>query len=348
MDKPLRDHNLLQAICRTNRLYNGKSQGLVVDYLGVFDDLAKALDYDPEEVEGVVESLETLKDEFPQAMQDALGHFAGVDRTLTGYEGLMSAQEAIKGNDARDAFAKDFTLVTRMWAALHPDPLLQAYADDYRWLAQVYESVKPTSGIGRLLWQSLGPKTLDLIHQHVDVREVRTDLEDLTLDADIVLELPEDERERRGREILETIRQRLLSRRGDPVFEALGERLERLRERYEMDVIGSLEWLKELLSLAKDVVATEQETEVQIVDNGKQALSQIFEEARVETTPQVIARIVDDIDEIVRATRFDGWQSTVAGEREVQKALRKTMLKYQLHKEQDLFDRAYEYIRQHY
>src|SRR5690606_23496291 len=132
-------------------------------------------------------------------------------------------------------------------------------------------------------------------------------------------------------------RQRLLSRRGDPVFEALGERLERLRERYEMDVIGSLEWLKELLSLAKDVVATEQETEVQIVDNGKQALSQIFEEARVETTPQVIARIVDDIDEIVRATRFDGWQSTVAGEREVQKALRKTMLKYQLHKEQDLF-----------
>src|SRR5690606_27851439 len=124
-------------------------------------------------------------------------------------------------------------------------------------------------------------------------------------------------------EILETIRQRLLSRRGDPKFEALGERLERLREQYELDVIGSLEWLKELLSLARDVVATEQETQVQIVDNGKEALTQIFEEARVETTPEVIARIVDDIDEIVRATRFEGWQETVVGEREVQRALRK-------------------------
>lgn len=58
--------------------------------------------------------------------------------------------------------------------------------------------------------------------------------------------------------------------------------------------------------------------------------------------------IVDDIDEVVRATRFEGWQDTVAGEREVQSVLRRTLLKYRLHKEQDLFDRAYDYVRQHY
>ncbi len=59
-------------------------------------------------------------------------------------------------------------------------------------------------------------------------------------------------------------------------------------------------------------------------------------------------RIVADIDEIVRLVRFPGWQSTTAGEREVQKALRKTLLKYQLHRDQELFDRAYGYIRQYY
>ncbi|MEZ4227263.1 MAG: hypothetical protein R3B13_40360 [Polyangiaceae bacterium] len=47
LDKPLRDHTLLQAICRTNRTYgNEKTHGLIVDYLGVFDDVAKALEPD--------------------------------------------------------------------------------------------------------------------------------------------------------------------------------------------------------------------------------------------------------------------------------------------------------------
>ena len=62
----------------------------------------------------------------------------------------------------------------------------------------------------------------------------------------------------------------------------------------------------------------------------------------------VVERIVNDIDAIVRIVRFPGWQQTIAGEREVQKALRKTLLKYKLHHEQELFDRAYEYIKQYY
>ena len=54
---------------------------------------------------------------------------------------------------------------------------------------------------------------------------------------------------------------------------------------------------------------------------------------------------MNDIDEIVR---FDGWQSTHAGEREVKLALRKTLFKYRLHQDQELFERAYGYIREYY
>jgi type I restriction enzyme R subunit len=60
------------------------------------------------------------------------------------------------------------------------------------------------------------------------------------------------------------------------------------------------------------------------------------------------AQIVEDIDEVVKVTRFDGWQWTISGEREIMKALRKTLLKYQLHKDQELFDKAHKYIREHY
>ena len=58
--------------------------------------------------------------------------------------------------------------------------------------------------------------------------------------------------------------------------------------------------------------------------------------------------LVNDIDEIVRHVRFEGWQDTHAGEREIKKALRKTLFKYKLHADTDLFDRAYGYIREYY
>jgi type I restriction enzyme, R subunit len=69
---------------------------------------------------------------------------------------------------------------------------------------------------------------------------------------------------------------------------------------------------------------------------------------RNDPTPIMVERVVGDIDEIVRLVRFDGWQTTHAGEREVKNAFRKTLFKYKLHQDQDLFDRAYGYIHQYY
>jgi len=62
----------------------------------------------------------------------------------------------------------------------------------------------------------------------------------------------------------------------------------------------------------------------------------------------MVERIVADIDEIVRLVRFPGWQHTLAGEREVKKALRKSLFKYRLHQDEELFEKAYGYIRQYY
>ena len=64
--------------------------------------------------------------------------------------------------------------------------------------------------------------------------------------------------------------------------------------------------------------------------------------------PAVVERIVNDIDQIVKVVRFPGWQTTVSGEREVQKSLRQALLKYKLHKDQQLFERGYAYIKEYY
>ena len=82
--------------------------------------------------------------------------------------------------------------------------------------------------------------------------------------------------------------------------------------------------------------------------DAKSALTELFLETKTDKTPAVVARIVDDIDEIVKVVRFDGWQTTNAGVRLVQKELRKKLLKYKLHKDQLLFERAYGYIKEYY
>lgn len=351
LDKPLRDHTLLQAICRVNRPYSEeKTHGLIVDYLGIFDDVAQALQFDEKGVRKAVSNIAELVSALPLAMQKCLAYFAGCDRTLQGYEGLIAAQECLPNNTSRDAFAADFSVLAKIWEAVSPDPELTLYEKDFRWLVQVYESLKPSTGTGRLLWHRLGAKTIELIHQNVHVDAVRDDLDTLVLDAELLQAvLGDPDPKKKGREITIKLTARLRKHSGNPKYKALAERLEDLKNRHEQGLLVSIEFLKALLELAQDVVRFERETPAaEEIDRGKAALTQLFEEAKNGSTPVMVKRVVDDIDEIVRAVRFDGWQNTHAGEREVKIALRKTLFKYKLHQDNDLFERAYGYIKEYY
>lgn len=351
LDKPLRDHTLLQAICRVNRPYSEeKTHGLIVDYLGIFDDVAQALQFDEKGVRKAVSNIAELVGKLPGALQKCLAYFAGCDRSLQGYEGLIGAQECLPNNATRDAFAGEFSVLAKIWEAVSPDPVLTQYEKDFRWLVQVYESLKPSTGTGRLLWHRLGAKTIELIHQNVHVDAVRDDLDTLVLDADLLQAvLGDPDPAKKGREITIKLTARLRKHAGNPKYKALAERLEDLKNRHEQGLLISIDFLKALLDLAKDVVRLEREAPpAEELDRGKAALTQLFEEAKNGSTPVMVKRVVDDIDEIVRAVRFDGWQNTHAGEREVKIALRKTLFKYKLHQDHGLFERAYGYIKEYY
>ena len=82
--------------------------------------------------------------------------------------------------------------------------------------------------------------------------------------------------------------------------------------------------------------------------NAKSTLTDLFLELRTDTTPAIVERIVNDIDGIVRKVRFPSWQTTDAGKRLVRSELRKALLKYQLHKDHELFEKAYGYIEEYY
>ena len=351
LDKPMKDHNLLQAICRTNRTFGQeKTHGLIVDYIGIFDDVARALDFDEKAVQRVVSNINELRKALPVQMQKCLAFFAGVDRTVGGYEGLSAAQQCLPNNETRDKFAAEYIVLGTIWEALSPDPCLGPYEKDYRWLTQVYESVKPPSGNGKLLWHALGAKTVDLINQNVHVESVRDDIETLVLDAQVLSDILKDaDPAKKGREIEIMLVARLRKHLGHPKFVALGERLEKVKERHEQGFLTSLEFLKQILEIAREVVEAEKETDPEEErDRAREALTELFSEVKSQNTHIIVERIVTDIDEIVKKVRFPDWQHTSQGERLVQKELRKALLKYKLHTDQELFDRAYAYIRQYY
>lgn len=350
LDRPLRDHTLLQAICRTNRPYGAeKTHGLIVDYLGIFDDVALALQFDEQGITKVVSNIAELKEKLPDAIQKCLEYFAGVDRALQGYEGLIAAQQCLPNDEVRDRFAADASYLSRLWEAISPDPILSSHEADYRWIVQVYESVKPVNGTGRLLWHRLGEKTIELIHNNVSVDAVSDDLETLVVDADLLEAVLGSPDPGKVKEVEIKVSARLRKHLNDPKFKALAQRLEELKSRHEQGLLVSVEFLRELLELAKDVISAEQtSSSVEQEDRGKAALTELFESAKNEQTPIMVERVVSDIDDIVRVVRFDGWQATHAGEREVKKALRRTLFKYQLHSDVDLFSRAYDYICKYY
>lgn len=351
LDKSLKDHTLLQAICRTNRKFPNKTFGRIVDYFGVFDDAAKALEFDEEVMKKVITNLNSQLEELPLVMENNLRHFDGVDRTVDGFDGLQAAQEAINTNEKRDAFASDYRQLANIWESLSPDVALEPYREDYKWLSNVYQSVKPSGpdSLGKLLWLSLGAQTKKIMYDNIHVGGIHSDMEEVVLDEVMVASLMTSKDPRAAKKIEKELIKRFKKYANQPKFIELSKRLEALRDKAEQGLISSIEFIKELCQIARETVQAEkQEQQVEVRKTGEEALTELFMELRTEDTPAVVGRIVADIDSIVKIVRFPGWQNTNAGEREVQKALRKTLLKYKLHKEEVLFNKAYMYIREYY
>ena len=351
LDKSLKDHTLLQAICRTNRKFPNKTFGRIVDYFGVFDDAAKALEFDEEVMKKVITNLSSQLEELPRIMANNLAHFEGVDRTIEGFDGLQAAQDAIGTNEKRDAFASDYRQLANIWESLSPDPALEPYRADYRWLSNVYQSVKPSGpdSLGKLLWLSLGAQTKKIMYDNIHVGGIHTDMQEVVLDETMVASLMASKDPKAAKKIEKELIKRFKKYANQPKFVELSKRLEALRDKAEQGLISSIEFIKELCQIARETIQAEkQEENVEVRKTGKEALTELFLELRTEDTPAVVGRIVADIDSIVKIVRFPGWQTTNAGEREVQKALRKTLLKYKLHKEEVLFNKAYMYIREYY
>ncbi len=94
-----------------------------MDYLGIFDDVATALDFDEKAVQKVITNLDELKKELPGVVARCLAFFPGVDRTVGGYEGLIAAQDCLPDNETRDKFAAEYSVLSVCGRRCLPTPV---------------------------------------------------------------------------------------------------------------------------------------------------------------------------------------------------------------------------------
>ncbi|MFG1523851.1 HsdR family type I site-specific deoxyribonuclease [Halobacteriovorax sp. RZ-3] len=156
VDKRLKEHNVLQAIARVNRLYPRKSEGLVIDYRGIFDDMNDAIDfyrqmegadYDPEDIKGTLfdKAKEVAKlDEMLKALKD---HFSSISNMTDDEEiGRYLADENLR----KEFYQKfrNFHNIYKLalgfaeWTYETSESDKKKYKDEYKYFAELRTVIK--------------------------------------------------------------------------------------------------------------------------------------------------------------------------------------------------------------
>jgi len=178
LDKPLKEHTLLQAIARTNRVADAKKKnGLIVDYIGVSHHLEAALSsYRAEDVQNAMRDLEGLRAELKAAHRQVLAYVKDIKRTgkdlKAEYDALV---KAIGTEDEWILFQRKVRNFVTLYEALAPDASVLELSWDLKWFAnfllygkQVFEK-KETFEQGEY-----SEKIRQMLEEHVHVTGLST------------------------------------------------------------------------------------------------------------------------------------------------------------------------------
>jgi type I restriction enzyme R subunit len=171
LDKPMRDHVLLQAIARVNRPYEDeedrrKPAGFVLDFVGIFDKLEKALAFDSDDIKDVVTGIDILKEQFERMMAVVRETYLPITAAQSGDKAIEAALDHFRDKEARDQFYQFYRELEEVYEILSPDAFLRPFVEDYQGFASLYRVVR--SGYERSIPvdRSFLRKTARLVQQH--------------------------------------------------------------------------------------------------------------------------------------------------------------------------------------
>ena len=317
LDKPMRDHVLLQAIARVNRPYEDadglvKPAGFVLDFVGIFENVKKALAFDSDEVESVIQNLDVLKEAFVKLMcEDAQQYLP-----LAKGSDDKAKQQAIayfEDKPVRETFFKFFKQVQSLYNILSPDAFLHPFIEDYQALATLYGLIRNAhSNRPSYIDKEFTTKTRKLLQEHTEgdlfalpnaVYELNeTTLREMdqsdTSDAVKVINLRK------------ALHQKVIDEgESNPYLISIGERAEAITEAYENRQMTTQEALAEFRRSAEEYARAAREQVQMNLDNNTYAVYTVLRNVIDDVNPEQ-ARAVDQVFAQFPDYRWDDHQQS--------------------------------------
>jgi type I restriction enzyme R subunit len=256
LDKPLRDHTLLQAIARVNRPYENealemvKPHGFVLDFVGLFDKLEKALRFDSDEVNAIVKDIKLLKTLFQNKMQQRAPAYLRLIQHNFNDKDVDNLIEHFRDPERRKAFFKEVKEIEMLYEIISPDAFLRPFIDDYTGLCAIYAVVAKVYTRTVSVDREFQRKTNALVQQHINTLAIEPPGEIVAIDSATIewLKARKQGPGLRVVNLVKSIEKAAQDNSDDPYLIAMAERARLVQEKFEQRQSSTSKALEQLLA----------------------------------------------------------------------------------------------------
>jgi len=301
LDRPVRDHTLLQAIARTNRPYKDKQCGIIIDYCGILKHLDKALNFNENEIESCLIDFDELKHKLPDLIDEFKNIFAGVDTS-----NLWQCLKHIEINKLESRVNDVYKKLQVTYETIAPDPFLLDYAQDYKWATEIMVALRQMNGNKKPDVRDYLANTQKLIQEHIDISKIDQTTPIFVVDDNYLRRIGELPPDKEQREVLleKRLRALLIVRIGNlPIYNNLMERLEAIVAQKDQETQDTLVLLTKLTGDVNEAVKEEQ---AMGLSKGEMAIRQLVQEKIEFYEPDELANLLKYV--VVKHV-FPGWQT---------------------------------------
>ena len=329
LDKPMRDHVLLQAIARVNRPYEDaegrkKPSGFVLDFVGIFENLEKALAFDSQDITGVINDIEILKTRFKQLMDEADQTYLVIISGKTQDKAVEAVLEYFRDEETRHTYYQFYRETSDIYDIISPDAFLYPYIEKMEILARIQRIIKEAYEPGTPIDRDFSRKTARLVQKHTKTDKIKSTLEVYEIDGDTLRKIEESKATDTEKvfNLLKSINKAIMDNiQISPYLISIGDKAELIAELFEKRQRTTIETLEELKKTIEEINSARKE---QKEKNMSTEVYSIFWMLRNQGIDKAEDK-ANQLREILE--KYPYWNISEAHEREVKKKLTGVLLK---------------------
>ena len=321
LDKPMRDHTLLQAIARVNRPYENEAQemvkphGFVLDFVGIFDKLEKALAFDSDEINAIVKDLKLLKVLFKNKMESKAPPYLGLIERNFNDKDVDTLIEHFRDPERRKEFFKEYKEIEMLYEIISPDAFLRPFIGNYGTLSAIYQVVRKAYTRTVMVDREFQAKTNLLVQQQVGSYGVGGLGEMVAIDGKTI-ELIKNKSGGDGTKVInliKSIEKQAEEDSDDPYLIAMAERARAVQEKFEDRQTSTAEALAELLRELESNETRKKEQAEKSFDGLTYFIYRSLLDAKIQNAEAVSQKIRQAF------TEFPNWKRSENAVRELRK-----------------------------